>query len=103
MLQAEKPDDYVIATGESYTVRDFLTRATAKLGLNPDEVVGFDDRYLRPTEVDALVGDASKVREVLGWKATTSFNDLVGIMVDHDLELASRERTLLNAGHNNLF
>ena len=99
MLQAEKPDDYVVATGESYTVRDFLTRAAVKLGLNPDAVVGFDDRYLRPTEVDALIGDASKAREVLGWKATTSFNDLVGMMVDHDLELASRERTLLDAGH----
>ena len=99
MLQADKPDDYVVATGESYTVRDFLTRAATKLDLDPDEVVGFDERYLRPTEVDALVGDASKAREVLGWKATTSFDDLVGMMVDRDLELASRERTLLDAGH----
>ena len=103
MLQAEKPDDYVVATGKSYTVRDFLTCAAAMLGLNPDAVVGFDERYLRPTEVDALVGDASKVRKVLGWKATTSFNGLVGMMVDHDLELASRERTLLDAGHKNLY
>ena len=102
MLQAENPDDYVVATGESYTVRDFLSLAAAKLDLDPDEVVGFDERYLRPTEVDALVGDASKAREVLGWKVTTSFHDLVEIMVDHDLELASRERTLLNAGHKNL-
>ena len=99
MLQADKPGDYVVATGESYTVRDFLTRAAARLGLDPDEVVGFDERYLRPTEVDALVGDASKARDMLGWKATTSFDDLVGMMVDHDLELASRERTLLDAGH----
>ena len=99
MLQAEKPDDYVIATGESYTVRDFLTRAAVKLGLDPDAVVGFDERYLRPTEVDALVGDASKAGEKLGWRATTSFDELVGMMVDHDLELAARERTLLDAGH----
>jgi GDPmannose 4,6-dehydratase len=99
MLQADTPDDFVVATGESYTVRDFLTRAAAKLDLDPDEVVGFDERYLRPTEVDALVGDASKAHEVLGWKATTSFDDLVAMMVDHDHELASRERTLLDAGH----
>jgi GDPmannose 4,6-dehydratase len=99
MLQAEKPDDYVIATGESYTVRDFLTRAAVRLKLDPDAVVGFDERYLRPTEVDALVGDASKAREKLGWKASTSFDELVGMMVDHDLELAARERTLLDAGH----
>jgi GDPmannose 4,6-dehydratase len=99
MLRADKPDDYVIATGESFRVRDFLSRAAAKLDLDPDDVVDFDERYLRPTEVDALVGDASKAHEVLGWKATTSFDDLVGMMVDHDLELASRERTLLDAGH----
>lgn len=99
MLQADKPDDYVVATGESYTVRDFLTLAAAKLDLDPEAVVGFDERYLRPTEVDALVGDASKARDVLGWEATTSFDVLVGMMVDHDLELASRERTLLDAGH----
>ena len=99
MLQADKPDDYVVATGENYSVRDFLTRAAAKLNLDPDEVVGFDERYLRPTEVDALVGDASKAQDALGWKASTSFNELVEMMVNHDLELASRERTLLDAGH----
>jgi GDPmannose 4,6-dehydratase len=99
MLQADTPDDYVVATGESYTVRDFLTRAAAKLELDPEAVVGFDERYLRPTEVDSLIGDASKARDVLGWEATTSFDELVGMMVDHDLELASRERTLLDAGH----
>lgn len=99
MLQADKPDDYVVATGESYTVRDFLTIAATKLDLDLDEIVGFDARYLRPTEVDALVGDASKARALLGWQATTSFDALVSMMVDHDLELASRERTLLEAGH----
>ena len=99
MLQADKPGDYVVATGKSYTVRDFLTIAAAKLDLDPDKITGFDSRYLRPTEVDSLVGDASKAHDLLGWRAKTSFNELVSMMVEHDLELASRERTLLEAGH----
>jgi GDPmannose 4,6-dehydratase len=98
MLQAEKPDDYVVATGESHAVRDFLA-AAALLELDPDRHVAFDQRYLRPTEVDSLIGDATKARDALGWCPKTGFKELVAMMVEHDLERASRERTLLEAGH----
>ena len=68
MLQADEPDDFVIATGTSYTVRDFLQIAFEHVGLDWEKHVRFDERYLRPTEVDNLIGDASKAEKVLGWK-----------------------------------
>jgi GDPmannose 4,6-dehydratase len=99
MLQQPEPDDYVVATGESHSVREFLDVAAARCGLNWKDHVETDPRYLRPTEVDALCGDASKARTKLGWKPKVSFEQLVTMMVDHDLELASQERTLAEAGH----
>jgi GDPmannose 4,6-dehydratase len=84
ILQADEPDDYVIATGEMHSVREFLDEATAHLGLNWEDVVEFDERYLRPAEVDALQGDPSKAREKLDWTPTVGFKELVQIMVDAD-------------------
>ncbi|WP_066516950.1 GDP-mannose 4,6-dehydratase [Curtobacterium ammoniigenes] len=86
MLQADEPDDYVLATGGSFTVRDFLTAAFAHAGLDWEKHVRFDERYLRPAEVDALVGDASKARERLGWVPTVDTAELARIMVDADIE-----------------
>jgi GDPmannose 4,6-dehydratase len=87
MLQCDKPDDYVIATGESHTVREFCEVAFAHAGLDWKEHVVVDPMYLRPTEVDMLLGDASKAKRELGWEATTKFAALVKLMVDADLEL----------------
>ena len=86
MLQQEKPEDYVIATGESRSIRDFLEEAFGYQGLDWRDFVEFDPRYMRPTEVDFLLGDASKARTKLGWKPKVTFKELVRIMVDHDLE-----------------
>jgi GDPmannose 4,6-dehydratase len=99
MLQQQKPDDYVIATGESHTVREFLHAAFSHLDLNWESHVDVDPKYFRPTEVDALQGDASYARKTLNWKPRTSFDDLVRMMVAHDLELARQEKTLRDAGH----
>lgn len=99
MLQQPKPDDYVVATGESHTVRQFLDVAGERCGLDWKEHVETDPRYLRPTEVVALCGDSSKARTRLGWKPKVGFEQLVALMVDHDLELARQERTLSAAGH----
>jgi GDPmannose 4,6-dehydratase len=87
MLQQDAPDDYVIATGETWTVKEFLSRAFSRVGLNWEDYVEFDPRYLRPSEVDLLIGDASKAKQKLGWAPRTSFDELVRIMVDADLEL----------------
>ena len=87
MLQADEPDDYVVATNTRYTVRDFLTIAFEHAGLDWEKYVRFDERYLRPTEVDDLVGDATKAHERLGWKPQTLTPDLARIMVDADREL----------------
>jgi GDPmannose 4,6-dehydratase len=100
MLQQDEPDDFVIATGQTWSVRAFAERAFAHAGLDFEKHVAFDERYLRPAEVELLLGDASKASDVLGWKPTTSFDELVAMMVDHDLELARREKTLRDAGHD---
>jgi GDPmannose 4,6-dehydratase len=86
ILQADEPDDYVIATGEMHSVRDFLDEAATHIGVAWRDVVEFDERYLRPAEVDALCGDASKAREKLGWTPTVTFKELVRAMVDADRE-----------------
>ena len=96
---SRNPDDYVVATGEAHSVREFLDLAAAHCGLDWTRHVETDPRYFRPTEVDYLMGDASKVRRLLGWKPRVSFEELVRLMVDHDLELASQEQTLATAGH----
>ena len=87
MLQQENPDDYVVATGEGATVRDFCEVAFAELGLDYKQYVETEDRYIRPTEVDALIGDPSKAQKVLGWKAKTHWKELAKLMVSADLEL----------------
>lgn len=92
MLQADEPDDYVIATGETYSVRDFLDEAFGLLDLDWKEYVEKDPRYYRPTEVDLLLGDASKARKALGWEPKVGFKQLVRLMVEHDLKLAEQEQ-----------
>lgn len=99
MLQHDTPDDFVIATGGSHSVREFLERAAEIAGVDWKQCVEKDPRYLRPTEVDALEGDSSKARRVLGWKPEISFEALVKEMVETDLELAQQELTLARAGH----
>ncbi len=86
MLQQDKPDDFVIATGETYSIREFLDIAFNYVGLDWNEYVAFDERYLRPTEVDLLIGDPSKAKKMLGWAPEVSFEGLVKLMVDSDLE-----------------
>jgi GDPmannose 4,6-dehydratase len=88
-----------VATGESYSVRNFLNATAALLDIDAKHYVEYDQRYLRPTEVDSLIGDAGKARDHLGWRPKTSFQELVSMMVAHDHELASQERTLIDAGH----
>jgi GDPmannose 4,6-dehydratase len=87
MLQQPKGDDFVIATGESATVRQFAEVAFKKANLNWEDHVKIDKRYLRPSEVDSLVGDASKAQKVLGWKAKTNWKKLAEIMVEADIQL----------------
>lgn len=95
MLQADDPGDYVLATGHAMTVRDFCVAAFARMGLDWEKHVAYDARYERPAEVDALIGDAGKAEQVLGWRAQTFGEDLVNVMVDGDVkklqdELAGR-------------
>src|SRR5207245_8478268 len=85
MLQQEAPDDYVVATGETHTVREFLDEAFGYVGLDWRKYVVIDPRYLRPTEVDLLLGDSSKAQRVLGWKPRVGFQELTRLMVDADL------------------
>jgi len=87
MLQQEIPDDYVIATGEGATVREFCEVAFSELGLDYKKYVETENRYIRPTEVDALIGDPTKAQKILGWKAKTHWKDLAKLMVNADLEL----------------
>ncbi|WP_099239736.1 GDP-mannose 4,6-dehydratase [Synechococcus sp. BDU 130192] len=87
MLQQDKPDDYVIATGETYSVRQFLETAFAYVNLNWENYVAFDRRYLRPAEVDLLIGDPTKAKKQLNWEPSIDFPTLVGIMVEADLAI----------------
>jgi GDPmannose 4,6-dehydratase len=90
MLQADKPDDFVLATGTSTTVKQFLQFSFGAAGLDWEQYVKFDQRYLRPTEVDALIGDASKAREVLGWQYKTEPSQLAEVMVNADIEMLEK-------------
>jgi GDPmannose 4,6-dehydratase len=90
MLQQPEPDDFVIATGEAHSVRELVQVAFEQAGLDPEEYVRLDPQFLRPAEVEHLIGDATKAREKLGWKPRTSFEDMVKLMVDADLELLAR-------------
>jgi GDPmannose 4,6-dehydratase len=99
MLQQDAPGDYVVATGEAWSVRDLLDIAGERLDIDWREYVDIDPRYFRPTEVDYLLGDASKARRELGWEPRVAFRELVQMMVDHDLQLAQRDKMLLQAGY----
>jgi GDPmannose 4,6-dehydratase len=98
MMQADKADDYVIATGETHSIREFLDLSFGMLDLDWNDHVQIDPRYYRPAEVDLLLGDSSKAERDLGWKPETSFEDLVRLMVEADMELAEREKHALMIG-----
>ena len=99
MLQQDEPEDYVIATGEMISVREFCRLSFEHVGLNYEDYVEIDPRYYRPTEVEELLGDATKAKEKLGWNPGTSVQQLAAMMVDADMDLAKREKTLVDAGH----
>jgi len=94
MLQQEKADDYVIATGDYHSVREFLDGVFNYLGLDWRKYVEIDNRYFRPSEVDTLCGDASKAKEKLGWKSTVTFKELIRMMTDADMQLAKNEKII---------
>tara|TARA_B100000700_G_scaffold331343_1_gene463334 strand:- start:11191 stop:12222 length:1032 start_codon:yes stop_codon:yes gene_type:complete len=98
MLQYKKPDDWVLATGESHSVKEFAEKAFSLVDLNWEDYVVTDEKYLRPNEVKYLLGDSSKAKKELNWTPKTSFNKLVEIMVEGDLDLANKERVLFDNG-----
>ena len=100
MLQQSDPDDYVVATGETHTVQEFVELAFAEADLDWKRHVEIDQRYFRPTDVDVLHGDASKARCKLGWRPRVGFKELIKMMVEHDLEMAKRESVLKSAGYD---
>jgi GDPmannose 4,6-dehydratase len=100
MLQQDEPDDYVIATNETHTVRDFLVAAFEYVDLDWEKFVGFDKKYERPAEVDLLIGNPKKARQKLGWEPKTKLKDLVKIMIESDLKLANSELAIKNVGNN---
>ena len=97
ILQHDKPDEFVLATGEMHSVKEFLQEAFSLVGLDWEKYVECDKRYLRPTEVDQLLGDASKAKRELGWEPKVRFHDLVKMMVEADLEKARKEKALADA------
>lgn len=97
MLQQDEPDDYVIATNETHSVKEFVTEAFGLLGLDWEKHVKYDARYERPAEVDLLIGDPTKARKKLGWEPRVKFKELVKIMVEADLKLAEHELAVKNA------
>jgi GDP-mannose 4,6-dehydratase len=96
MLQQDEPDDYVVGTNETHSVREFCEVAFDRVGLDWQKYVKYDARYERPAEVDLLIGNPEKARKKLGWEPKVRFKELVSIMVDHDLELAKREAQIAN-------
>ena len=99
MMSHDKADDWVLATGETHTVKEFLNLAFEYVNLDWDKHVLTSEKYFRPNEVNHLLGDPSKANKILNWKPKVSFNDLVKMMVDHDIELAKKEKVLID---NNL-
>jgi GDPmannose 4,6-dehydratase len=97
MLQQDKPQDYIVATGETHSVKEFLEIAFGMLDLNWQDHVKFDQKFMRPAEVDILLGDASKAKAELGWVPEVDFKGLVKMMVEHDLDLAYREKRALES------
>ena len=98
MMQHDKPDDWVLATGETHTVQEFVELAFKDVNLDFGKYVETSEKYLRPNEVNFLLGDSSKAQKELGWKPKTSFEDLVKMMVENDLRLAKQEKVLLEQG-----
>jgi len=98
MLQQDNPGDYVIATGETHSVREFAEKVFSKLDLDYSRYVAIDPRYFRPTEVDVLLGDASRAKKILGWQPRVTFDQLIDMMIAADIELAKKEKTLVDAG-----
>ncbi len=92
MLQQETPEDYVVATGETHSIRDFLDEAFGQLDIDWQEYVDIDPRYYRPSEVDLLIGDPAKAKKVLGWEPKVTFKGLVAMMVEEDMKLAEKEK-----------
>jgi GDPmannose 4,6-dehydratase len=88
ILQQDKPDDYVVGTGETHSIKEFLAEAFTYAGLDREKYVRIDNRYFRPTEVDVLIADAGKIRKAINWEPKVCFKDLVKIMVDADMEAA---------------
>jgi GDPmannose 4,6-dehydratase len=99
MLQQPEPADYVIGTGDSHSVREVLEEAFGYLGLAWQDYVEVDRRYVRPSEVAHLQADATRARALLGWTPKITFQGLIKMMVDYDLEMARQEQTLRKAGH----
>lgn len=99
MLQQDEPDDYVIATGKNYSVKEFLSEVFSRLDMDWEEHVKTDARYFRPAEVDELLGNPEKAFKKLGWKPKVDFNGLIEMMIESDMELARQEKTLRDAGH----
>jgi GDPmannose 4,6-dehydratase len=99
ILQQDRPDDYVIATGETHSVREFAEKVFTKLDLDYKRHVAIDPRYFRPTEVDVLLGDAAKARKDLDWRPKVGFEELIAMMVAADMEIAKKEKTLVDAGY----
>jgi GDPmannose 4,6-dehydratase len=94
MLQQEKPDDYVVATGESHSVREFVEEVFGYLDLDWQQYVEIDERYFRPSEVDILLGDARKARKILNWEPKVTFRELARLMTDADMKIARREKII---------
>jgi GDPmannose 4,6-dehydratase len=94
MLQQDRPDDYVVATNEAHSVKEFCQEAFGQLGLDWERYVKYDPRYERPAEVDLLIGNPAKAQRQLGWEPKIRFKELVGIMVEHDLSMAKYELRL---------
>ena len=98
MMQHSTPDDWVLATGETHTVKEFAEKAFNQVGLNSEDFVLTSEKYSRPNEVHHLLGDASKAKNILDWQPKTSFDELIKKMVDSDIELANREKVLIDNG-----
>jgi GDPmannose 4,6-dehydratase len=97
MLQQDEPDDYVVATNETHSVKEFVKETFALLDLDWEKYVDYDARYERPAEVELLIGDPAKAKRKLGWEPKVKFKELVKLMVEADLELAQRERAVADA------
>ena len=98
MMQHSKPEDWVLATGETHTVREFAEIAFKEVGLDWNDFVTTSDKYSRPNEVHHLLGDSTKARDLLDWRPEVSFQDLVKMMVSSDIEKAEQEKVLIDNG-----